>query len=119
MTDFDINCASPYFHLISRGNLTAPSNTLADFPCTAFAVLDYHDDFVIRRKHVPVRDAAMYILLDGLSSCSFSCEEHIDIAKKFAVRMIANIFYNNKQKINNNSVVKDALAGFKKRQRTK
>ena len=119
MTDFAINCGSPYFHLISRGNLTAPSNALADFVCTAFAVLDYYDYFIVQQKHVPVRDAATYIVLNCLSSYSFSCEEHIDVAKKFAVRMIANIFYNNKQKINNDSVVKDALTGFKKRQRTK
>ena len=75
--------------------------------------------FNMQQKSVPVRDAATYILLNCLSSYSFSCEEHIDVAKKFAVRMIANIFYNNKQKINNDSVVKDALTGFKKRQRTK
>ena len=45
MTYFAINCGSPNFHLISRGNLTAPSNALADFVCTAFAVLDYYDYF--------------------------------------------------------------------------
>ena len=119
MTDFTINCVSPYFHLISRGNLTAPSNTLADFVCTAFAVLDYYDHFIMQQKHVPARDAASYILLNCLSSHCFSCEEHVDVARKFAVRMIANIFYNNKQKISNDSVVKDALTGFKKRQRSK
>ena len=83
MIDFAINCVSSYFHLISRGNLAAPSNTQADFICTDFAVLDYYDHFMVQQKYVPVRDAATYILLNCKSSNSFFCEEHTDVPKIF------------------------------------
>ena len=53
---------APYFHFLSRGNLTVPSTTMAEFTCSAFALLDYYDQFIAQQKNVAVRDVALCIL---------------------------------------------------------
>ena len=47
----------PYFYLLSGSNLTVPSNTVTEFICSAFAVLDYSEQFNAQQEGVAVRDA--------------------------------------------------------------
>ena len=109
----------PNYNHLSRGNLTAPSSSLADFGYSAFALLDYFDDFTTRQDNVNIHDASSSILLKYLPQHNVSCEVHQEVALKLDIRMIVNIFYNNKQKRENDSFVKGAITGFKKRQRPK
>ena len=108
-----------YFHSFSRGNLKIPSTPLADFGCSAFAQLHYYDDFVMRQDYLNVRKACTYILHHCRPHQIFSCEKHNADALKFAIKMVVNIYCNNKQKIKNDSFVKDTITGFKKPQRSK
>ena len=108
-----------YFHSFFRGNLTIPSTPLADFGCSAFALLHYYNDFVMRQEYVNVCKACTYILHHCSPHQIFSCEKHNADALKFAIKMEVNIYCNNKQKIRNDSVVKDTITGFKKPQRSK
>ena len=39
-----------YFHLLSRGNLTLPSNAMAELTCSAFTLLDYYDHLAFNEK---------------------------------------------------------------------
>ena len=48
----------PYFHLLSHGNVTVPSNAKAKFSCCAFALIEYYDQFIAHQKNVAVPDAA-------------------------------------------------------------
>ena len=46
---------APYFHLLSHGNLTLPSHSMAEFTCSAFALQDYYDLFIAQQKVVAAR----------------------------------------------------------------
>ena len=109
----------PHYDHPSRGNLIVSSSFLADFGCSAFALMDYFDDFMARQVNVNIRDAGSSVWHKCLPQHNFSCEVHQEVALKPAIGMIANIYYNNKQKRKNDSIVKDAITGFKKKQRSK
>ena len=75
-----------------------------------------------RQDNVNIRDAGSTIVKTRLRLLkrlhNFSCEAHQEVALKLAIRMIVNSYYNNKQKRKNDSIEKDAITGFKKRQRS-
>ena len=48
---------------------------------------------------------------------TFTCEEHKVVGPKFANRTLINIYFNNRRKVNTDSVVADRVKGFKQRQR--
>ena len=110
---------SQYFHSFSRGNLTIPSTPLANFGCLAFALLHYYDNFVKPQDYLNVSKACTYILHHCSLHQIFSCEKHNADALKFAIKMVVNIYCNNKQNIKNDSVVKDTITGFKEPRRSK
>ena len=92
------NTEMPYFQLLSRGGLITPSPTLANIFGRGFAVLD----------------AAEYVLSEQLNEINVGCNDHHEErCKKFAIKIIINIFYN-KQKISSDQVRKEMLAAFKK-----
>ena len=43
---------------------------------------------------------------------NFSCEVNQEVALKLAIRIIVNIYYNNKQKRKNDSIEKDVITAF-------
>ena len=49
----------------------------------------------------------------------YTCCDHESSGNIFANKMIVNIYCNNARKISSDSVVKDRVKGFKKRQRDK
>ena len=105
-----------YFECLTRGGLTVPSTSLADFVSSSFALLDYADTYI---QTPAVRPIAEHLLLKYSPKHVFTCENHVENGYKFAARTIVNIFYNNKQKILCNKVRKDAVKTFKRRQREK
>ena len=60
-----------YYNHLSRGNLTVPSS-LADFGCSAFALLDHFDDFMTRQDNVNIHNAGSSALLKCLPQHNFS-----------------------------------------------
>jgi hypothetical protein len=110
-----------YLHILSRGGLTIPSQSLKDFVFQAFSILDFistiiHD--VTGSKND--RKVAEEILLQFISkTVKFTCHIHESWGVKYSLRVCINIFYNNKQKLTNETVRKDQIDGFKKRQTEK
>ena len=47
----------------------------------------------------------------------FTCGDHVEWGSKFAIQPMINLFFNNKETIATDSVRKDAVVEFKKRQR--
>ena len=91
---------------------------MADFVSKGFASLDFHHDFIQQQCFLPARDGAIRMMCRYLSCFNFLCPDHSDKAI-FIIKTIANVFFNNKQRIANDSVLKDTIVGFKKRQRAK
>ena len=61
----------PYYNHLSRGNLTVPSSSVAEFGCSAFALLDYFDDFIAKQDNVNIRDAGSSVLFKMPSLAQF------------------------------------------------
>ena len=110
----------PYFHQLSRGGLTIPSWDLANIFCTGFAILDAADHVILQHPEVQAQDSAEYVLSRYVQESNIGCSNtHSHLCKRFGIRILVNIFYNNKQRISSDAVRKEFIASFKKRQRTK
>ena len=108
-----------YFAHLSRGGLIVPSATLAHFVSSSFAVLDVTDSFLQKHAAISIREAAQHVLRIYCCNVDFTCDSHVDWGSVSVGRIVTNVFYNNKRKLQNDEVRKDALALFKKRHRKK
>ena len=107
-----------YLNLLSRGGLTCPSTALADFVCQLFSALDAIESILQKHaKNISIRKAAELVISGLFEQVSFTCNIHDELGKKWAIRTIVNIFFNNHQKISNDTVRKDQVKDFKSRQR--
>ena len=56
------------------------------------------------------------LLSEHLNEINVECNDHhVERCKKFAIKIMVNVFYNNKQKISSDQLKKEMLAAFKKR----
>ena len=102
-----------YVKLISRGGLLVPSQKLSDTVVTSFAVLqDFEGD--IRNCSLNAREAAEYILVKCLKKSEVSCENHEDIVFRKMIRIIVNVYLNNKTKRKAEGLLEDKVRAFKK-----
>lgn len=110
-----------YLKTLSRGGLVTPSSALSEFVCQSFSILDFVSPSVLQfASNKNIRHVSERVLCHFISiSPNFVCQEHKEWGMKRALRVVANIFYNNSQKIINDSVRKDQVKEFKKRQRQK
>ena len=115
----DKNHDNEYLKTLSRGNLTIPSKALANFSCNGFAVLDIVDPIIQRYTKISAREAGEYVIKNYCANDLFTCYEHLEWGIKFASKIIVNVFYNNKQKLDTDLVRKSDVKAFKKRQREK
>ena len=76
-------------------------------------------DKISQFPSIPIKTAAEYILKTYSSRKGFHLWSHEECRGKFSNRTIVNIFYNNTHKLVCDSVRKDTVKGFKKRQREK
>ena len=106
-----------YLSLLSRGGLFVPSKKLAEFVCSCFAILDLVEADLVQIS--TQTQSAIYVLKHYGPQCQFCCDDHIEWGVKFSSKIIVNIFFNNKQKQSKDTVRKDTVTGFKKRQRNK
>ena len=104
----------PYFYHLSRGGLTILSTSLAELVNKAFALLDFYYEFIQKQCFLPARNGAICKLHQYLLHFSFLCTDHFTLGINFILKTIVNVFHN-KQRIANDSVVKDTIAGFKKK----
>ena len=95
MNEDDLN-NDAFLNILSRGGLFVPSNALAEFVCSQFAILDFvHSE--IACLSIPERKSANYVLNCYGPSCDYVCENHSDWGFKFATKIVINIYFNNKQ----------------------
>jgi hypothetical protein len=73
---------------------------------------------ILSQSDVNVRKAAAHILKEYGPKSEFTCQEYFDWGFQFASKILINIFFYNKQKLVSDSIRKDSIDGFKKRQRT-
>ena len=118
--DSDKATDKEYFDfVISRGSLIVPSRQMVEFVCTCFAILEYADQFTIKNHESTTSMSAEQVLGIYSPKYSVTCEKHIEKGLIFAIKIVVNIFYNNKQKISSDEVRKNTVECLKKRQRSK
>ena len=110
--DSDKATDKEYFDLLSRGSLTVPSRQMAEFVCACFAILEYADQFIVKNHESTTRVSAEQVLGIYSPKYSFTCEKHIEKGLVFAIKIVVNIFYNNKQKISSDEVRKNTVECF-------
>ena len=110
-----------YLILLSRGGLITPSPSLRDFVFQTFSILDFTSPMLHEMTdNKNIRKVTKIILTNIQNNViNFTCENHEAWGRKFSIRASVNIFYNNEQKIANDSVRKDQISDFKKRQTRK
>ena len=96
------------------GYILIPSAVLKDFVAFGFATL-----FLQQYCCNNIRTGAETVLNTYCTNVLFTCSDHIVWGQNWANSIMTNIFYNNKQKIENSKIRKDVLSIFKKRQRSK
>ena len=90
-----------------------------NYVCKAFALLDYFNG-IISKLDIPAQTACEYTLINMLDSYqSISGLNHERKIQLFVIRVISNIFLNNKRKLSTDSVPVDNIKSFKKRQTEK
>jgi hypothetical protein len=104
-----------YLSDLSRGGLTIPSREVSDFVCNGYALLDLLDEHMgINVRHMSL------VALDKYSpDLAIGCETHKVSNRKFALKVITNTFFNNKQNQATDTVREDGVKSFKQRQRRK
>ena len=119
VTDADGVEKDKYLKILSRGGLTTPSQSLADFVDDCFAILDFIDPLFVQHKITKVRDVSIKVLEQYGPKPAFVCSKHLEWGSKFAMKPIINIFNNNKQKLSTDAVRKDNVAEYKRVKRLK
>ena len=103
-----------YFDILTRGGLTIPSLELLQYVSQCFVVLNYTDKHVPQQcPNLPSCAARQFILHHHCASVLFTCDYHTAWGGQIAQKIIVNTYFNNKQKITNNSITKDAVVAFK------
>ena len=71
---------------------------MAEFVCACFAILENADQFIVKNHESTRRVSGEQVLGIYSPKYSFTCEKHIEKGFIFAIKIVVNIFYNNKQK---------------------
>ena len=99
-----------YFELLSRGGLKVPSAVLKDYVAFGFATLDLTDALLQQYCCDNIRTGAQTVLNTYCTNVLFTCADHIVWGQKCANKIMTNIFYNDKQKIENSKIRKDVVS---------
>ena len=104
---------------MSCGKLSAPSVFLTELVYQSFALLDLHDSYIRSQYYLCTLQAVLCMLKYYLDNIKMFYDDHFSKGLEIIFNILVNIFYNNKQKIVNDSITKDSISGFKRRQREK
>ena len=107
-----------YIDLLSRDGLTLPSECLVTYIWNCFAFIDHAID-VYNISKIKERAAAEHLLNVVMFHELFLCSVYWSKGQSMTHRIVANIYINNKRKMMADSVHKDNVVSFKKRQREK
>ena len=107
--------SSDYLDILNRGGLIKPSESLVEYVCAGFAILDTAHELLLRYSNV-IRNASLLTLETfQKQDVVFVCQLHDEWGRKKANSIIANIFLNNEQKIKTTEIRKDEVSAFKTR----
>ena len=113
-TDTAAEPSSHYSQLLSRGGLSMPSNEIKNYVCNSFAIIDLVEDTLLHNfSNIPIRSAARYVLRHFGSNTVFACQDHLDFTVNLVSKISVNVYFNNKQKLVNDTIRKEQLAEFK------
>ena len=102
---------SEYLKILSRGGLTSPTPALSDFVCHTFSILDTISPILLKHSSsLSMRNAAEDVTGRYLEGTNFTCEKHVAWGRKWTLRTITNIFFNNHQKIVTTQVRKQVVS---------
>ena len=101
---------SIHFNHPSRGSLTIPSLALSDLVSKGFGLVDYFDDLIYSQCNKSVRLVSSVIL--HKLTVNFACNSHRQKIFNFIIRVIINIFFNNRRRLAGDSVVQSSIASF-------
>ena len=104
---------------MSCDKLSVPSVFLTELVYQSFALLDLHDSSIRSQDYLCTCQAVLCILKYYLDNIKIFCDDHFGKGLEIIFNILVNIFYNNKQKIVNDSIIKDSISGFKRRQKEK
>ena len=118
-TDQDV-LNNEFLKILSRSGLTCPNQPLSDFICHLFSILDIISPILIKHcsYSFSIESIAEQVFKIYCSIVDFTCDNHQEWGIKYGYRIVINIFNNNLQKETTDSVRKDQVKEFKKRQRT-
>ena len=72
-----------YVNLLSRGGLKHPSESLADFVATAFAILDTTESLILQYSDTfKSCMLALEVLNNFIHNVSFACDKHAEAVRK-------------------------------------
>jgi len=118
LIDEDTSNGNNYHKVLSRGGLKVPTKAFSECVAHGFAILDASST-AIQKSAMPSRYAAQSVLRQYLCSEVIQCEEHKEKLFTHVIRVITNIFFNNKRKRTADAEVKDGVAKFKRKKRDK
>ena len=105
-----------YLNTLSRGGLIHPSRNLAFTVSSSFAQVEYIHPHI---KCDSVRRFSEKALQKYVPRVEVSCLLHEEVNRASIIKIVINCFYNNMQKHAADSIRKEAIVDFKKRQRIK
>ena len=86
------------------------------FFCACFAILEYADQFIVKKIMNPQQESLQNKFWEYiLQNYCFTREKHIEKGLIFAIKIVVNIFYNNKQKVSSDEVGKNTVECFLKK----
>ena len=87
-----------YLDLLSRGGLTVPDATFADYVSHLFAALDVIELPLMKHAKQTIRMSALDILSRYFQDYTISCADHEKKVRKIVMRCAVNTYFSNKQK---------------------
>ena len=115
----DDNEDHAYINILTRGGLTVPSQSLTEYVCIAFAILDICEATITQSK-LKERDGAEASLAHVIGVMpEFTCTKHVQYGRRYCNKVISNVYLNNKRKIVTAQIRKQAVTAFKKSKREK
>ena len=112
--------SSEYLDILNRGGLIKPTESLAEYVCSSFSILDTAHDILMTHGEA-IRESGLETLkrFQTNEDITFMCDEHREVGKSTVHRIVTNIFFNNEQKIKTAEIRKNDVVEFKSRQRRK
>ena len=99
-----------YFNMLSQGNLIIPSPAITEFVSNDFAKICY--DKITTSQSIPTCCRIRTYWRNILKLSALHVKIHVEWGMHYSIKIIINIFYNNKQKISADSIRKDDIIKF-------